>query len=173
MKRACLGCPTWTSSAPACWASTNTDSGPCATSRTPPRRPGHGSNRGSRPSLTGHRPGPGHRGRPGPQGVGDWLFARPLEWRLAVQVAAIDPSAAFRKSAADVASAHRCLGRSLPPGLTGQPGNDRDPAEPVPAGQGPVREGPRQGLAAPHAAPARRQNTEYKSGMSTGRSVHR
>lgn len=32
------------------------------------------------------------------QGVGDWLFARPLEWRLAVQFVAIDPSAAFRKA---------------------------------------------------------------------------
>ncbi len=32
------------------------------------------------------------------QGVGDWLFARPLHWRLAVQVVAIDPSAAFRKA---------------------------------------------------------------------------
>lgn len=32
------------------------------------------------------------------RGVGDWLFARPLEWRLAVQVVAIDPSAAFRKA---------------------------------------------------------------------------
>jgi transposase len=32
------------------------------------------------------------------KGVGDWLFARPLEWRLAVQVVAIDPSAAFRKA---------------------------------------------------------------------------
>jgi transposase len=31
-------------------------------------------------------------------GVGDWLFARPLDWRLAVQVVAIDPSAAFRKA---------------------------------------------------------------------------
>jgi transposase len=30
--------------------------------------------------------------------VGDWLFARPLQWRLAVQVVAIDPSAAFRKA---------------------------------------------------------------------------
>ncbi|WP_052690487.1 transposase [Pseudarthrobacter chlorophenolicus] len=30
------------------------------------------------------------------KGVGDWLFARPLEWRLAVQVVAIAPSAAFR-----------------------------------------------------------------------------
>ena len=28
------------------------------------------------------------------KGVGDWLFARPLEWRLGVQVVAIDPSAA-------------------------------------------------------------------------------
>jgi transposase len=32
------------------------------------------------------------------KGVGEWLFARPLEWRLAVQVVAIDPSAAFRKA---------------------------------------------------------------------------
>ena len=31
-------------------------------------------------------------------GVADWLFARPLEWRLGVQVVAIDPSAAFRKA---------------------------------------------------------------------------
>ncbi len=31
-------------------------------------------------------------------GVGDWLFARPLQWRLGVQVVAIDPSAAFRKA---------------------------------------------------------------------------
>ncbi|MGM7778613.1 ISL3 family transposase [Arthrobacter sp. KNU-44] len=32
------------------------------------------------------------------RGVGEWLFARPLAWRLAVQVVAIDPSAAFRKA---------------------------------------------------------------------------
>jgi transposase len=32
------------------------------------------------------------------KGVGDWLFARPLPWRLGVQVLAIDPSAAFRKA---------------------------------------------------------------------------
>jgi transposase len=32
------------------------------------------------------------------KGVGDWLFARPLQWRLGVQVVAIDPSAAFRKA---------------------------------------------------------------------------
>jgi transposase len=32
------------------------------------------------------------------EGVGDWLFARPLRWRLDVQVVAIDPSAAFRKA---------------------------------------------------------------------------
>ena len=30
------------------------------------------------------------------EGLGDWLFARPLPWRLGVQVVAIDPSAAFR-----------------------------------------------------------------------------
>ncbi|MET3808956.1 ISL3 family transposase [Arthrobacter sp. UYEF3] len=32
------------------------------------------------------------------KGVGEWLFARPLAWRLGVQVVAIDPSAAFRKA---------------------------------------------------------------------------
>lgn len=32
------------------------------------------------------------------EGVGDWLFARPLQWRLSIQVVAIDPSAAFRKA---------------------------------------------------------------------------
>jgi transposase len=32
------------------------------------------------------------------EGVGNWLFARPLEWRLGVQVVAIDPSAVFRKA---------------------------------------------------------------------------
>jgi transposase len=32
------------------------------------------------------------------RGVGDWVFARPLQWRLGVQVVAIDPSAAFRKA---------------------------------------------------------------------------
>ena len=32
------------------------------------------------------------------KGVGERLFARPLAWRLAVQVVAIDPSAAFRKA---------------------------------------------------------------------------
>lgn len=31
-------------------------------------------------------------------GIGQWLKARPLEWRLGVQVVAIDPSAAFRKA---------------------------------------------------------------------------
>ena len=31
-------------------------------------------------------------------GVGEWLFARPLAWRLGVEVVAIDPSAAFRKA---------------------------------------------------------------------------
>ena len=46
----------------------------------------------------GHRPDPGYRRRRDSKGVGDWLFARPLEWRLGVQVVAIDPSAAFRKA---------------------------------------------------------------------------
>lgn len=32
------------------------------------------------------------------KGVGDWLFARPLAWRLGVQVVAIDPSVGFRKA---------------------------------------------------------------------------
>ena len=32
------------------------------------------------------------------RGVGDWLFARPLDSRLGGEVVAIDPSAAFRKA---------------------------------------------------------------------------
>ena len=32
------------------------------------------------------------------EGVGEWLFARPLAWRLGVETVAIDPSAAFRKA---------------------------------------------------------------------------
>jgi transposase len=32
------------------------------------------------------------------EGVGDWLFARPFQWRLDVNVVAIDPSTAFRKA---------------------------------------------------------------------------
>jgi transposase len=32
------------------------------------------------------------------ESVGEWLFKRPLDWRLGVQVVAIDPSAAFRKA---------------------------------------------------------------------------
>ncbi|MFJ6158859.1 transposase [Pseudarthrobacter sp. NPDC092184] len=32
------------------------------------------------------------------EGVGNWLFARPIQWRLGVQVVALDPSAAFRKA---------------------------------------------------------------------------
>ena len=32
------------------------------------------------------------------EGVGDWLFAWPPQWRLGMQVVAIDPSAAFRKA---------------------------------------------------------------------------
>ena len=32
------------------------------------------------------------------KGVGAWVCARPLEWRLGVQVVAIGPSAAFRKA---------------------------------------------------------------------------
>ncbi|WP_255771709.1 transposase [Pseudarthrobacter sulfonivorans] len=70
------------------------------------------------------------------KGVADWLFARPLERRLAVQVVAIDLSAEFSKSVADVASAHRRRGQSLPPDLADQPVHDRDAAEPLPAGQG-------------------------------------
>ncbi|WHP58423.1 hypothetical protein QMY03_16025 [Arthrobacter sp. KFRI-F3372] len=42
---------------------------------------------------TGQVPGVVH-GRDN-KGVGQWLFARPLEWRLAVQVVAIDGSSRF------------------------------------------------------------------------------
>ncbi|WP_432246218.1 transposase (plasmid) [Arthrobacter sp. G.S.26] len=34
----------------------------------------------------------------GSEGAGDWLFVRRLQWRLGVQVVAIDPSGAFRKA---------------------------------------------------------------------------
>ena len=77
----------------------STGSGPCATSRTRELRPGHGSNRWMTTivdldtgQVLGVVDGRDHKG------VGDWLFARPLEWRLSVQVVAIDPSAAFRKA---------------------------------------------------------------------------
>ncbi|WP_314216097.1 transposase [Pseudarthrobacter equi] len=42
--------------------------------------------------------------------IGDWMFARPLEWRLSVQAVAIDPLAASLK-ALDVAATHRCSSR--------------------------------------------------------------
>ncbi len=32
------------------------------------------------------------------KGVGDWLFVRPLEWRLGLQIVPVDPSGAFRKT---------------------------------------------------------------------------
>jgi hypothetical protein len=82
-----------------CWESMNTGCGPCASSRTP------GSKAWTRfePWMTtivdldtgqvlSVVDGRDHKG------VGDWLFAWPLEWRLAVQVVAIEPSAAFRKA---------------------------------------------------------------------------
>jgi hypothetical protein len=56
------------------------------------------------------------------KGVGDWLFARPLEWRLAVQVVPIDPSAAFRK-----AGSSRFVGKYIP-GMAVMPTVDCSPA---------------------------------------------
>jgi hypothetical protein len=47
---------------------------------------------GSSSAATGVVDGRDHKG------VGDWLLARPLEWRLAAQVVAIDPSSSFRKA---------------------------------------------------------------------------
>ena len=43
-------------------------------------------------------------------GAGDWLLQRPLPWRLGVQVVAVDPSAAFLESVADVVAPHGCVG---------------------------------------------------------------
>src|SRR4051812_44584178 len=79
----------------------STGTGLCGSSRTLPRRSGPGT----RPWITtivdldtGQVLGIVD-GRDS-KGVGDWLFARPLDWRLGVQVVAIDPSAAFRKALA-------------------------------------------------------------------------
>ncbi|MFH5878527.1 transposase [Arthrobacter sp. NA-172] len=52
----------------------------------------HDRGPGQQPGALGVVDGRDHKG------VGEWLFARPLAWRLAVQVVAIDPSAAFRKA---------------------------------------------------------------------------
>ena len=54
------------------------------------------------------------------EGVGDRLFARPLQWRLGVQIVAIDPSAAFCKVLRDVAAAAHGLGRRVPSGQARQ-----------------------------------------------------
>jgi hypothetical protein len=64
-----------------------------------------------------------------------------------------------------VASPHRCRCRSLPPDLAGQPGSDRDPAEPLPTGQGPPRPGHRQGLGPPHAPAARRDTLSCRAAL--------
>lgn len=82
-----------------CWASTSTGFGPSGSSRTRQSVPENASN----PQMStivgldtgqvlGVVDGRDHTG------VGEWLLARPLEWRLGVQVVAIDPSAAFRKA---------------------------------------------------------------------------
>lgn len=80
------------------------------------------------------------------EGVGDWLFARPLQWRLGVQVVAIDPSAAFRKalrmwlpSTADSVDAfHLVVKRAIAgPGSTGRSaGNEPAMAHRLPAVEG-------------------------------------
>jgi hypothetical protein len=92
-------------------------------------------------------------------GVRDWPFDRPLAWSLAVQVVAIDPSSAF-------SNALRMSRSSLPSGLSGQPSNDRGPAEPLPAGQGAPRPGRGQGRGASDAPAARRDTL-------TERAAHR
>ncbi|MFE4230369.1 hypothetical protein ACFRJ8_21045 [Arthrobacter sp. NPDC056886] len=104
------------------------------------------------------------------KGVGDWLFPRPLQWRLGVQVVAIDPSAAFRKALRMWLSRTAVAVDHFTPGLPGQPGRDRGPAEPVPAGQGRLRPRDPQGLGPPDA-PARRRHTHRERGMPPGRDV--
>ena len=99
----------------------STGTGLCGSSRTLPRRSGPGT----RPWITtivdldtgqvlGIVDGRDHKG------VGDWLFARPLKWRLGVQVVAIDPSAAVPEGAADVdvVAAPRCRHKTAPSAST-------------------------------------------------------
>ncbi len=86
------------------------------------------------------------------KGVGEWLFARPLAWRLGVQVVAIDPSAAFRKalrmwlprSAVSVDAFHLVL--------FGQHHAHRGPPAAVQGNRRPPRPGQRPGLGEPDAA---------------------
>ncbi len=66
-----------------CWALMRTGSGLCAAFRTRQRK-------------RRHRAGPGRGRRPRSHEWRGLAVARPLEWRLAGQVVAVDPSAAFR-----------------------------------------------------------------------------
>ncbi len=118
---ACCSCPTWTSSARGCWALMRSGSGPCATLRTRHQRRGRVRTVDAHYCGFGHRSGPQCVRQPGPQGC--WrLVVRPVPGMApAVQVFAINPSAAFRKAL------RMCCGRRrpLPPGLRGQPSYDR------------------------------------------------
>jgi hypothetical protein len=84
------------------------------------------------------------------KGVGDWLFARPLQWRLGVQVVAIDPSAAFRNA----------LRMWLPPGT-------------LAAGPGPPGQGNGPGLGEPNAAAESRREPLRTRPVPAGRRVLR
>nr|WP_275898058.1 transposase [Arthrobacter sp. Alg241-R88] len=73
------------------------------------------------------------------EGVGDWPFARLLQWRLGVQVVAIDPSAAVRKALRMWLPRHRCFSQRVPPGQARQRRHaHRSPATPHPTGPWPA-----------------------------------
>ncbi|BCW37359.1 hypothetical protein StoSoilA2_34150 [Arthrobacter sp. StoSoilA2] len=69
-------------------------------------------------------------------GVGDWLLAQTLQWRVDLQVLAIDPSAAFRKALLMWLPGDRRLGRCIPSGQARQRHAHRSPATRNPAGRG-------------------------------------
>ena len=93
------------------------------------------------------------------KGVGEWLMARPLDWRLGVQVVAIDPSAAFRKALPDVAATQRGGRGSFPSGGPWQQHAQRSATAPDPGDEGPARQGRRPDLGESDAPADRRGGT--------------
>lgn len=144
---ACCTFLTWTSSAPGCWASMNTGSDPCATSRTRPRR--------RRPvrTLDDNHCGPGPRPAIWESLMAGITRASGLVLRPAPGMAlgcsgrGDRPLGSVPEGIADVAFPYGGRCRSFPPDLACQPGDDRDQAEPLSAGQRPPGQGHRQGLA--------------------------
>ncbi|XTR52757.1 ISL3 family transposase [Pseudarthrobacter sp. So.54] len=104
------------------------------------------------------------------KGVGDWLFARPLDWRLGVQVVAIDPSAAFRKALrmwlprTAVAVDHFHLISHANQAMTETRQNLSQQVKVA-------RPSRRQGLGPPHAAAARRRPAQPKGRPPAGGSL--